>query len=29
MDGYRWAARREVAGLCWPRMGQVLIGIDW
>lgn len=29
MDGYRWAARAEVAGLCWPRMGEVLLSIAW
>lgn len=29
MDGYRWAARDEVRGLCWPRMGEVLMSIDW
>ena len=29
MDGYRWAAREEVASLCWPRMAGVLLGIDW
>ena len=29
MDGYRWAARPELSGLCWPRMGEVLLSIDW
>lgn len=29
MDGYRWATRGEVAGLCWPRMGEVLLSIAW
>ncbi len=29
MDGYRWAAREEVRSLCWPRMGEVLMGIAW
>lgn len=29
MDGYRWAARGQVRALCWPRMGEVLMGIDW
>ena len=29
MDGYRWAAREELRGLCWPRMGEVLMMIDW
>ena len=29
VDGYRWAARTEVATLCWPRMAQRLLGLDW
>ena len=29
MDGYRWAVRDDVRGLCWPRMGEVLMSIDW
>jgi 8-oxo-dGTP pyrophosphatase MutT (NUDIX family) len=29
MDGYRWAARADVAALCWPRMAQVLLALDW
>jgi len=29
MDGYRWAARTEAGSLCWPRMGEVLLAIDW
>ena len=29
VDGYRWAARSEVAKLCWPRMAQRLLGLDW
>lgn len=29
MDGYRWAARAEVTGLCWQRMGEVLLSIAW
>ena len=24
-DGYRWARRDELARLCWPRMGQLLL----
>lgn len=28
-DGYRWAAREELAALCWPRMGRLLAGLDW
>lgn len=29
MDGFRWAARDDVAQLCWPRMAGVLLSIDW
>jgi 8-oxo-dGTP pyrophosphatase MutT (NUDIX family) len=29
MDGFRWAARDQVARLCWPRMAQVLLGLEW
>ena len=28
-DGFRWAARGELAALCWPRMGQLLTALDW
>lgn len=28
-DGYRWAERSELAALCWPRMGQLLLALDW
>jgi len=28
-DGFRWAARAELARLCWPRMGQLLLTLDW
>ena len=28
-DGFRWAARAELAQLCWPRMGQLLFTLDW
>ena len=24
-DGYRWAGRHELARLCWPRMGRLLL----
>jgi len=24
-DGYRWAERRDIARLCWPRMGKLLL----
>jgi 8-oxo-dGTP pyrophosphatase MutT (NUDIX family) len=29
VDGYRWAERREVARLCWPRMAARLLALDW
>lgn len=29
MDGYRWATRAEVARLCWPRMAERLLALDW
>ncbi|MES2323670.1 MAG: NUDIX hydrolase [Pseudomonadota bacterium] len=28
-DGFRWAARSEIARLCWTRMGQRLLTLDW
>jgi putative (di)nucleoside polyphosphate hydrolase len=28
-DGYRWASRDEVRTLCWPRMAQRLLLLDW
>lgn len=28
-DGYRWATRSEITHLCWPRMGQRLLQLDW
>jgi putative (di)nucleoside polyphosphate hydrolase len=28
-DGFRWAAREQVARLCWPRMGKLLLTLDW
>lgn len=28
-DGFRWAGRDEIAALCWPRMGQLLLGLGW
>ncbi|WP_426196359.1 NUDIX hydrolase [Massilia sp. DWR3-1-1] len=28
-DGYRWAARRELARLCWPRMAARLLALHW
>lgn len=28
-DGYRFAAREDVARLCWPRMAQLLLRLDW
>lgn len=29
MDGFRWADRREVASLCWPRMAERLLALNW
>jgi putative (di)nucleoside polyphosphate hydrolase len=28
-DGFRWAARGEILALCWPRMGRLLVSLDW
>jgi putative (di)nucleoside polyphosphate hydrolase len=28
-DAFRWAERREVGRLCWPRMGKLLLTLDW
>ncbi|MDB5917623.1 MAG: hypothetical protein JWR40_1857 [Massilia sp.] len=28
-DAYRWAARTELAALCWPRMAQRLLALEW
>jgi len=28
-DGFRWAVREELARLCWPRMAQLLLSLDW
>ncbi|QYF92931.1 NUDIX domain-containing protein [Massilia sp. PAMC28688] len=28
-DGFRWAGRDELAQLCWPRMGQLLLSLQW
>jgi len=28
-DGFRWATRAEVARLCWPRMAERLVALDW
>lgn len=29
VDGYRWAERRELNRLCWPRMAARLLALDW
>ena len=29
VDGYRWAARSQLAALCWPRMTQCLLALEW
>ena len=28
-DGYMWAGREDVRTLCWPRMAERLLGLDW
>jgi 8-oxo-dGTP pyrophosphatase MutT (NUDIX family) len=28
-DGFRWATRDEIAALCWPRMAERLLSLDW
>lgn len=28
-DGFRWASRDDVRTLCWPRMAQRLMSLDW
>lgn len=28
-DGFRWAGRAEISRLCWPRMGALLLTLDW
>ena len=28
-DGYRWATRDDVRTLCWPRMAERLLALDW
>jgi putative (di)nucleoside polyphosphate hydrolase len=29
VDGYRWADRSELQKLCWPRMAQRLLQLEW
>lgn len=29
VDGFRWATRDEVRTLCWPRMAQRLLALEW
>ncbi|TWI69677.1 NUDIX domain-containing protein [Pseudoduganella lurida] len=28
-DGFRWASRDDVRTLCWPRMAERLLSLDW
>lgn len=28
-DGFRWAAREEIARLCWPNMARRLLALAW
>ncbi|MES2759364.1 MAG: NUDIX hydrolase [Pseudomonadota bacterium] len=29
VDGFRWAERAQLAKLCWPRMAQRLMALQW
>jgi putative (di)nucleoside polyphosphate hydrolase len=29
MDGYCWVTRDEVPRMCWPRMGALLMRLEW
>jgi 8-oxo-dGTP pyrophosphatase MutT (NUDIX family) len=29
VDGFRWAGRREIRRLCWPRMAARLLSLSW
>lgn len=29
VDGFCWAARNEIRKLCWPRMAERLLSLDW
>lgn len=29
VDGFRWAGRNDIRTLCWPRMAQRLLALDW
>jgi putative (di)nucleoside polyphosphate hydrolase len=29
VDGFRWADRAQLAKLCWPRMAQRLMALEW
>jgi len=29
MDAFRWAARMQMRALCWPRMAELLLSLDW
>lgn len=29
VDGFRWATRKEIRALCWPRMAARLLALDW
>ena len=28
-DGFMWAGREDVRTLCWPRMAERLLGLEW
>jgi 8-oxo-dGTP pyrophosphatase MutT (NUDIX family) len=29
VDGFRWAGRDDIRTLCWPRMAERLLALDW
>jgi putative (di)nucleoside polyphosphate hydrolase len=29
VDGFRWARRDDIRTLCWPRMAERLLALDW
>ncbi len=29
VDGFRWAPRAEIQRLCWPRMAERLLSLEW
>jgi len=29
VDAFQWAARNEIGAMCWPRMAERLVGLEW